>query len=109
MNEEKRGRMAINARELPDDVYNILNEKASKRALTPFIIELVRQKENTKLILDKLQSIEEKIIKISLGKIIKGKDSLDSVEDVVVEGIVVENIKEVIGGIDKEDKANYDF
>ncbi len=109
MDEEKRGRMAINAKDLPDDVYKILNEKASKRALTPFIIELVRQKENTKLILDKLISIEEKIDNFTLGKMVKNQNYIEQVDDSLMEGIVVENINKVIGGIDKEDKVDYDF
>ena len=32
MGEQKRGRMVVNAKELPDDVYKILNEKALKRS-----------------------------------------------------------------------------
>jgi hypothetical protein len=106
MDEEKRGRMAINAKELPDDVYKILNEKACKRALTPFIIELVHQKENIKLILDKLEIIEEKINEITLSKITTPKDTM---EEEILEGFVVEKIKEVVGSIDREDKADYDF
>ena len=109
MNEEKRGRMVINPKDVPNDVYEILNKKASRRALTPFIVELVREKENTKLVLEKLRNIEDKIDRINSCKTVKNENYIEPVDEALMEGVVVENIKEVIGGIDQEDKVDYDF
>lgn len=71
VNEEKRGRMVLNAKDMPDDVYEILNEKAFKRALTPYIVEIIRDNQKYEFILEKLDNVESKIDNITLNGIIK--------------------------------------
>jgi len=111
VNEEKRGRMVLNAKELPDDVYKILNEKALKRVLTPYIVEIIRDNQKYKLILEKLDNIESKIDDITFNGIIKkeiGIEETVTVDD-LQEGIIVENINEVISEIDESDIVDGDF
>lgn len=111
VNEEKRGRMVLNAKELPDDIYEILNEKAFKRALTPYIVEIIRDNQKYKLILQKLDNIELKIDNITLNGIIKkeiGIETAVTVDD-LQEGIIVKNINEVISEIDESDIIDGDF
>jgi replicative DNA helicase len=111
MNEkEKRKRMALNSEDMPDNVYKILNEKAMKRSLTNYIIELVQESFKTKDVSKKLDSIEDKIdLILSNGvtlNINANKDNLE--EDSLKEGMLVE-ASTVIGGIDEADKVDYDF
>ena len=90
--------MVLNAKDMPDDVYEILNEKAFKRALTPYIVEIIRDNQKYRLILEKLDDIESKIDNITLnGTIKKENGSEEAVTgDDLQEGIIVENINEVI-------------
>lgn len=110
MNKEKRERMVISSKDLPDDVYEILNERASKRALTAYIIEVVRESEKTKLILEKLDSIDKKIDNISLKNIDIKNDIIteNKEEEKLKEGIILSADK-IEGSIDEEDKTDYDF
>lgn len=114
MSKEKRERMVITSRDLPDDVYEILNDKASKRALTAYIIEVVREREKTKLILEKLDSIDKKIDNISLKNVDKKNDIVieNIEEEMLTEGTILSadlSADKVDGFIDEEDKTDYDF
>lgn len=110
-NEEKRGRMVLNAKDMPDDVYEILNEKAFKRALTPYIVEIIRDNQKYKIILEKLDNIESKIDNITLNGAIKKEIGIEAAVNVddLQEGIIVENINEVISEIDESDIIDSDF
>lgn len=107
---EKRKRMALNSEDMPDDVYKILNEKAMKRSLTNYIIELVQENFKTKDLSKKLDLIEDKIdIILSNGftlNINANKNNLE--EDLLKEGLLVE-ASTVVGGIDETDKVEYDY
>ncbi|MBZ9637503.1 hypothetical protein [Clostridium sp. FP1] len=111
VNEEKRGRMVLNAKYMPDDVYEILNEKALKRALTPYIVEIIRDNQKYKLILEKLDNIESKIDNITFNGITKKEIGIEAAVtvDELQEGIIVENINEVISEIDESDIIDGDF
>ena len=114
MVEQKRGRMVVNAKELPDDVYKILNEKALKRSLTPFIIELVRDSIKTKFVLERLDKIEFKIDSIinnNNNTVIKENfsDKINEESNELKEGLIVKNISEVISEINELDKIEGDF
>lgn len=110
-NEEKRGRMVLNAKDMPDDVYEILNEKAFKRALTPYIVEIIRENQKYKIILEKLDNIESKIDNITLNGTIKKGISIESAAtvDELQEGVIVEKINEVISEIDESDIIDGNF
>ena len=111
VNEEKRGRMVLNAKDMPDDVYEILNEKAFKRALTPYIVEIIRDNQKYKIILEKLDNIESKIDNITLNGTIKKENGIEEAvtTDELQEGMIVENINEVISEIDESDIIDGDF
>jgi len=111
VNEEKRGRMVLNAKDMPDDVYEILDEKAFKRALTPYIVEIIRDNQKYKIILEKLDNIESKIDNITLNGTIKKEIDIETAVTVddLQEGIIVENINEVISEIDESDIIDGDF
>ncbi|MBU3186802.1 hypothetical protein [Clostridium estertheticum] len=111
VNEEKRGRMVLNAKDMPDDVYEILNKKAFKRALTPYIVEIIRDNQKYKLILEKLDDIESKIDNITLNGTIKKENDIKvaATDDNLAEGIIVENINEVISEMDESDIIDGDF
>ena len=102
---EKRKRITLNSEDMPEDVYEILNEKALGRKVTPYIIEIVQQRIKDKSLLDKLEVIEAKIDRISYGNIIMknniGEESLE-------EGMLVK-VNDVIGEIDENDKIECDF
>jgi replicative DNA helicase len=111
MNEkEKRKRMALNSEDMPDNVYKILNEKAMKRSLTNYIIELVQESFKTKDVSKKLDSIEDKIdLILSNGVTLDMNTNRDNLEeDSLKEGMLVE-ASTVVGGIDEADKVEYDF
>lgn len=110
MSKEKRERMVIASKDLPDDVYEILNERASKRALTAYIIEVVREREKTKLILEKLDNIDKKIDDISLNNVtIKNDNTMENKEDEkLTEGTIL-SVDKIEGSIDEEDKTDLDF
>ena len=112
MVEQKRGRMVVNAKELPDDVYKILNEKALKRSLTPFIIELVRESIKTKLVLERLDKIESKIDSIIYNDIVTKENCIEKIDEQngeLKEGLIVQNINGVISEIDESDEIESDF
>ena len=104
---EKRKRITLNSEDMPDEVYEVLNEKALNRKITPYIIELVQQRIKDKAILDKLEVIEAKIDGIACGNTrIKNNNTVE--EKTLREGMFVK-ANAVIGEIDEEDKMEYDF
>lgn len=110
MSKEKRERMVITSKDLPDDVYEILNERASKRALTAYITEIVRESKKTKLILEKLDNIDRKIDNISLKNVtIKSDNTVGNKEDEkITEGTIL-SVDKIEGSIDEDDKTDFDF
>lgn len=122
MSDEKRSKMALNSKNMPNDVYEILNEKSKKRSLTPFIIELVQERlraekafdqlgsiENKK-VFEQLSSIENKIDIILSGNfnISKSTDIDNEEENYLKEGTIIE-ANNVIGQIDDSDKVEIDY
>ncbi|MFL0196058.1 hypothetical protein ACJDU8_10845 [Clostridium sp. WILCCON 0269] len=108
---KKRNRMALNSKEMPDDVYQILNEKALKRNLTSYIIDLVKKEENDKLILERLDNISEYISRISSKVYVKSdmEDNIIEEKRSLKEGMIINEIKEVTGELDQEDTVDYDY
>ncbi|MCD2345095.1 hypothetical protein [Clostridium guangxiense] len=101
MSNSKKNKFAIQAKILPENVYKILNEKASKHALTSYIIELVQEKESTELILKELKNIENKIDNLSPKSIIVKEKAVN--EDKLIEGNIVKKVDNVESGIDDDD------
>ena len=104
---EKRKRISLNCDEMPDEVYDILNEKALRRKITPYIIEIVRKTIDDKSLIDKLDAIEAKIDSITSGNIIFNANNTEE-EKLLEEGRVV-NASKVISKIDDEDKIECDY
>lgn len=112
---EKRKRMALNSEDMPDTVYKILNEKALKRNLTSYIIELVEESLKSKEVLKRLDKIENKINNI-LSKNLKFNENEavneiapdSSQENSLKEGVII-NDSNALGGIDEDDKREADF
>ena len=103
---EKRKRIALNSEAMPDDVYEILNEKALRRKITPFIIELVQDRIKEKELLEKLNVIDAKIDRLTSGNTIIKNSSLE--EEVLAEGRLIQAAV-VISEIEEEDIVEYDF
>ena len=104
---EKRKRITLNCEDMPDEIYNILNEKALRRKITPYIIEIVQQRLMDKLVLEKLEAIEVKIDGLASGNI-KVKSNNNEEEKTLKEGMFVK-ANTIIGEIDEEDNMSYDF
>jgi histidyl-tRNA synthetase len=103
--------MVLNVREIPEDVYNILNKKALRRNLTPYIVELVKKDLSNKLILEKLDQILNK-----LDNVVIKKSSNDSKIEISLsqksdleEGSIISNITDVKGEINDEDLDEQDY
>ncbi|MDO6632872.1 hypothetical protein Q4580_23920 [Bacillus thuringiensis] len=102
---------------MPDDVYEILDEKSSKRNLTEYVVDLVqnqnRDQQLIRMLMDKLNSIESTLEEMKNGSIVvkpeaKKQEETKSNESILSEGTIVE--AEVIeGGIDESDKEEMDF
>lgn len=99
--------MAFTTKGIPDYIYDILNDKADKRILTPYIVELVKNQETNKIILEKLDNIETKIDSISSGVVINKKEPSRSEE--LKEGTVfkAKEVKKV--EVDYKDLEEKDF
>lgn len=106
--DKKKVRMVLNVREIPEDVYNVLNEKALRRNLTPYIVELVKKDLSNKLIIQKLDEILNKLDNTEIKKndnnsndeiALSEKDTKDSLQ----EGSIISEIKYVKGEINDED------
>ncbi|HEF1857346.1 MULTISPECIES: hypothetical protein [Bacillus] len=116
----KRRKMALGAENMPDDVYNILNEKSNSRQLTSYVVELVQNEQRYEQLMQKLDSVEKRLnlldkvenkldLLLSNGFITTQKlTDLKDEESVLKEGKII-NAKEVIGGIAKEDNEEVDF
>jgi len=109
--DKKKNRMVLNVREIPEDVYNILNKKALRRNLTPYIVELVKKDLSNKLILEKLDQILNK-----LDNVVIKKSSNDSKIEISLsqksdleEGSIISNITDVKGEINDEDLDEQDY
>lgn len=114
---EKRKKMQLTCKNMPDNVYEILNEKVSKRNLTEYVVDLVqnqnRDQQLIQMLMDKLNNIESALKEMKNGSIIV-KPEAEIQEDkkidepILSEGTIVE--AEVIeGGIDESDKEEMDF
>lgn len=106
---DKRKRMVLNSEDMPDEVYRILDSQSAKRALTPYVVALVQKSLESNLILEKLSIIENKIDNISVVGVINNGSSNDIEEKVLNEGIILDKFTDVKGGIDEEDKKDYDY
>lgn len=114
---EKRKKMMLICKNMPDDVYEILDEKSSKRNLTEYIIDLVQNQNKDqqliRILMDKLNNIESSLEEIKSGSIVV-QPKIDSHEEksinepVLSEGTIVE-AEVVEGGIDESDKEDMDF
>lgn len=107
--DKKKVRMVLNVKEMPESVYNILNEKALRRNLTPYIVELVKKDLSNKLILKKLDLI---LSKLNHTEITDNKIKIDKTlsKEFIKEGSVISDIKDIRGEIstdDLEDEQDY--
>jgi hypothetical protein len=112
---EKRNKMAINSKDLPDDIYEVFKDKASKHALTSYIINLYRDGQRAELIINKLDSMDEKLNKLDIIEKkfdnISIEQSIDNnTEDAekLEEGTIMQ-VGSVIGSFDDEDLNGDDF
>ncbi|PFS32651.1 hypothetical protein [Bacillus thuringiensis] len=116
----KRRKMALGAENMPDDVYEILNEKSNSRQLTSYVVELVQNEQRYEQLMQKLDSVEKRLnlldkvenkldLLLSNGFITTQKPTdLKDEEPVLKEGKII-NATEVIGGIAEEDNEEVDF
>lgn len=109
MNKKKSTRFTFTTNGIPDDIYEILYDKSKKRILTPYIVELIRESQNTQLVLEKLASLEVKIDGISSGVTIKKEENTKALElQELQEGSVVE-ANDVKSKMSEEDTREIDF
>ncbi|AMR06412.1 hypothetical protein [Bacillus thuringiensis] len=114
---EKRKKMQLICKNMPDDVYEILDEKSSKRNLTEYVVDLVQNQNKDqqliRMLMEKLNNIESTLHEMKNGSIVVKPEAEKSKETkidepVLLEGTIVE--AEIIeGGIDESDKEEMDF
>lgn len=100
---QKKSRMTFTTTDIPDEIYEILNDKADKRQLAPYIVELVKTYKSNKLILSKLESIEAKVDGISGGVMIRKKDDDEQLKSQQLKKGLVVNASTIKGGIEEND------
>ncbi|WP_242250242.1 hypothetical protein [Bacillus cereus group sp. BfR-BA-01324] len=114
---EKRNKMMLICKNMPDDVYEILDEKSSKRNLTEYVVDLVqnqnRDQQLIRILMDKLNNIESSLEEIKNGSILvqsptDSHKEKEINEPILSEGTIVE-AEVVEGGIDASDKEDMDF
>ncbi|PEF33716.1 hypothetical protein [Bacillus wiedmannii] len=116
----KRRKMALGAENMPDDVYEILNEKSSSRQLTSYVVDLVQNEQRYEQLMQKLESVEKRLnllntVENKLDQLlsngfvtIQKQPDFKGEEPDLKEGKII-NATEVIGGIAKEDSEEADF
>ncbi|MDA2638676.1 MULTISPECIES: hypothetical protein [Bacillus] len=116
----KRRKMALGAENMPDDVYEILNEKSSSRQLTSYVVDLVQNEQRYEQLMQKLESVEKRLnllntVENKLDQLlsngfvtIQKQTDFKGEEPDLKEGKII-NAKAVVGGIAKEDNAEVDF
>ncbi|MGH0944836.1 hypothetical protein ACQVTS_27255 [Bacillus mycoides] len=116
----KRRKMALGADNMPDDVYEILNEKSNSRQLTSYVVELVQNEQRYEQLMQKLESVEKRLnlldtVENKLDQLLSNRfvttpnqTDLKGEEPALKEGKIID-AKEVIGGIAKEDNEEVDF
>lgn len=116
----KNRKMALQADNMPDDVYKILNEKASSRQLTAFVVELVQNEKRYEQLIQKLDNVEQRLnlldtVESKLDLLLNNgfvsateQENIKAEEPILQEGKIID-AKEVIGGISKEDSEEIDF
>ncbi|MES5957431.1 hypothetical protein QCI42_29495 [Bacillus fungorum] len=114
---EKRKKMQLTCKNMPDNVYEILNEKVSKRNLTEYVVDLVQNQNKDqqliRMLMEKLNNIESTLEEMKNGSIVvkpeaEQEKETNVDEPTLSEGTIVE--AEVIeGGIDESDKEEMDF
>jgi len=116
----KRRKMALGADNMPDDVYQILNEKSNSRQLTSFVVELVQNEQRYEQLMKKLDSVEKRLnlldtvenkldLLLSNGFVPTPKQLEPKGEEPRLQEGKILSIKEVVGGMDKEDSEEMDF
>ncbi|PFP88705.1 hypothetical protein COK02_18460 [Bacillus cereus] len=114
---EKREKMMLICKNMPDDVYKILDSKSKKRNLTEYIVDIVqnqnRDQELIRILMTKLDKIEMTLDQMKDNSVVVKADTnkyeepeID--EPTLSEGIIVE-AEAVQGGMDEADKAEMDF
>ncbi|MCQ6306385.1 hypothetical protein [Bacillus cereus] len=116
----KRRKMALGAENMPDDVYEILNEKSSSRQLTSYVVDLVQNEQRYEQLMQKLENVEKRLnllntVEDKLDQLlsngfvtIQKQTDFKGEEPDLKEGKII-NATEVIGGIAKEDSEEADF
>lgn len=112
--------MALSADNMPDDVYQILNEKSNSRQLTSYVVELVQNEQRHEQLMQKLENVEKRLkpldtVENKLEQLLANgfvtttkQTDLKGEEPALKEGKII-NAKEVLGGIAKEDNEETDF
>lgn len=106
--EDKRKRMTLSPRNMPDHIYKVLNEKSQKRVLTEYVVELMeyknRENELLQLLLKKIDKLEAKLEQSSVVK----KEQFPPTEETqLIPPIMKEGSRETLdtlrGGMDTND------
>ncbi|MDC2867327.1 hypothetical protein [Bacillus sp. BP-3] len=106
----KRRKMALGADNMPNDVYQILNEKANSRQLTSYVVELVQEKKRYEQLMKKLDTVESKLdLLLTNGFVPKPTEQEFKVEESMLQEGKIIDAKEVIGGFAEEDNEEVDF
>ncbi|WP_144559945.1 hypothetical protein [Bacillus thuringiensis] len=114
---EKREKMMLICKNMPDDVYKILDSKSKKRNLTEYIVDIVqnqnRDQELIRLLMTKLDKIEMTLDQMKDNSVVVKAD-IDKYEETEIdeptlsEGTIVE-AEAFQGGMDEADREEIDF
>ncbi|MCR3758638.1 hypothetical protein KYB31_06470 [Clostridium felsineum] len=110
-NDKRKPRMVLNAEAMPKEIYDLLNEKAKSRRLTPYIIELVKKDLSNREIVAKLDMVSNNIdlILSKLNNVHLVQNASHKENEKLKEGNVM-SFDEVHGGISLEDlNDQWDF
>lgn len=105
----RKTRMVLNAKDMPEDVYKILSSYSQHRMLTPYIIDLVRNRESVNMLLKRLDIIENKIDNSNFKENIIKDEHKFTHRTNITEGKVIEEINSVKGGINPSEITEIDF
>jgi len=114
---EKREKMMLICKNMPDDVYKILDAKSKKRNLTEYIVDIVqnqnRDQELIRLLMTKLDKIELTLEQMKGNSIIVKEKTEEYKEPEIdeptlSEGTIVE-AETFQGGMDESDREEMDF
>lgn len=103
---EKRKILSLKGENIPDNFYVILDAKAKARALTPFIVELMQERDKYQEVLSEIKEIKEILLNGNITAKVNVEEEQKKDVGEIIEGKVI-NDSSIVSEVENEEEIDY--